>query len=137
MEGYDVVTIEDEKVGKVVDTQGDNLIVEQGTIRKSKHALPRTFAEVEEGEQVVRMTVTKDIFCDSPKIDGEVDETAIALHYGLAEDSEAPATEGDDEITPAEQERAQAREQLGGETDQGVPEESPALLGDRYEHTKD
>ena len=40
MEGYDVVTIEDEKVGKVVDTHGDNLIVEQGTIRKSKHALP-------------------------------------------------------------------------------------------------
>ena len=137
MEGYDVVTIEDEKVGKVVDTHGDNLIVEQGTIRKSKHALPRTFAEVDEGEQVVRMTVTKDIFCDSPKIDGEVDETAIALHYGLAEDSEAPATEGYDETTPAEQERAQAREQLGGETDQGVPEESPALLGDRYEHTKD
>ena len=98
MEGYDVVTIEDEKVGKVVDTHGDNLIVEQGTIRKSKHALPRTFAEVDDGEQVVRMTVTKDIFCDSPKIDGEVDETAIALHYGLAEDSEAPATEGYDEI---------------------------------------
>jgi len=137
MEGYDVVTIEDEKVGKVVDTHGDNLIVEQGTIRKSKHALPRTFAEVDEGEQVVRMTVTKDIFCDSPKIDGEVDETAIALHYGLAENPEAPATEGYDEITPAEQERAQAREQLGAETDQGVPEESPALLGDRYEHTKD
>ena len=137
MEGYDVVTIEDEKVGKVVDTHGDNLIVEQGTIRKSKHALPRTFAEVDEGEKVVRMTVTKDIFCDSPKVNGEVDETAIALHYGLAEDSEAPATEGHDETTPAEQERAQAREQLGGETDQGVPEESPALLGDRYEHTKD
>jgi len=92
---------------------------------------------VDEGENVVRMTVTKDIFCDSPKIDGEVDENAIALHYGLAEDSEASATEGYGEITPAEQERAQAREQLGGETDQGVPEESPALLGDRYEHTKD
>ncbi len=137
MEGYDVVTIEDEKVGKVVDTHGDNLIVEQGTIRKSKHALPRTFAEVDEGEQVVRMTVSKEIFCDSPKVNGEVDENAIALHYGLAEDSEAPATEGYDETTPAEQERAQAREQLGGETDQGVPEESPALLGDRYEHTKD
>lgn len=137
MEGYDVVTIEDEKVGKVVDMHGDNLIVEQGTIRKSKHALPRTFTEVDEGEKVVRMTVTKDIFCDSPKIDGEVDATAIALHYGLAEDPDAPATEGHGEITPAEQERAQAREQLGGETDQGVPEESPALLGDRYEHTKD
>lgn len=90
MEGYDVVTIEDEKVGKVVGTHGDYLIVEQGTIRKSKHALPRTFAEVDEGEQAVRMTVTKDIFCDSPKVNGEVDETAIALHYGLAGGSEAP-----------------------------------------------
>jgi len=137
MEGYDVVTIEDEKVGKVVGTHGDHLIVEQGTIRKSKHALPRTFAEVDESEKVVRMTVTKDIFCDSPKVNGEVDETAIALHYGLAGNSEAPPTEGYAGITPAEQERAQAREQLGGETDQGVPAESPALLGDRYEHTKD
>jgi len=27
MEGYDVVTIEDEKVGKVVGTHGDHLIV--------------------------------------------------------------------------------------------------------------
>jgi hypothetical protein len=136
MEGYDVVTIEDEKVGKVVGTHGDNLIVEQGTIRKSKHALPRTFTEVNDGEQVVRMTVTKDIFCDSPKINGEVDETAIALHYGLSEGSEAASTESRD-FTPATQERAETREQLGGETDQGVPAESPALLGDRYEHTKD
>ena len=137
MEGYDVVTIEDEKVGKVVGTHGDHLIVEQGTMRKSKHALPRTFTEVNDGEQVVRMTVTKDIFCDSPKVNGEVDETAIAVHYGLAEDPEASQTEGYDGITPADEERAQAREQLGGETDQGVPAESPALLGDRYEHTKD
>jgi hypothetical protein len=82
------------------------------------------------------MTVTKDIFCDSPKVNGEVDETAIAIHYGLAEDPEAPAAESM-EVTPASQERAETREQLGGETDQGVPAESPALLGDRYEHTKD
>jgi hypothetical protein len=155
MEGYEVVTTEDEKVGKVVGTHGDHLIVEQGTIRKSKHALPRRFAEVNDGEQVVRMTVTKDIFCDSPKINGEVDENAIAQHYGLAGGSEAPPTEGYGEtvsddpaigselqaeragVTPAPEERARAREQLGGETEQGVPAESPALLGDRYEHTKD
>jgi hypothetical protein len=142
MEGYEVVTTEDEKVGKVVGTHGDHLIVEQGTIRKSKHALPRTFAEVDDGKQIVRMTVTKDIFCDSPKVNGEVDETAIAEHYGLAGASEAPliGSELQSEragITPAPEERAKAREQLGGETDQGVPAETPALLGDRYEHTKD
>ena len=136
MEGYEVVTTEDERIGKVVGTHGDHLIVEQGTIRKSKHALPRTFTEVDEGEEAVRMTVSKDIFCDSPKVNGEVDETAIAQHYGLAEGSEAASTEST-EVTRATQERAETREQLGGETDQGVPDESPALLGDRYEHTKD
>ena len=155
MEGYEVVTTEDEKVGKVVGTHGDHLIVEQGTIRKSKHALPRTFTEVDEGEKVVRMTIGKAMFCDSPKVNGEVDEAAIADYYGLAGGSEAPPTEGYGEtvgsdpavgsetqaestgVTPAPQERAQAREQLGDETEQGVPAESPALLGDRYEHTKD
>ena len=155
MEGYEVVTTEDEKVGKVVGTHGDHLIVEQGTIRKSKHALPRTFTEVDEGEKVVRMTVSKAIFCDSPRVNGEVDEAAIADYYGLAGGSEAPPTEGYGEtvsddpaigaetqaesagVTPATQERAQARERIGSETEQGVPAESPALLGDRYEHTKD
>jgi hypothetical protein len=155
MEGYEVVTIEDEKVGKVVATHGDHLIVEQGAMRKSKHALPRTFAEVDDDEKLVRMTVSKEIFCDSPKVNGEVDEVAVADHYGLAGGTEAPPTEGygetlsddpavgsevqadRDRVTPAQQERAEAREQLGGETDQGVPAESPALLGDRYEHTKE
>jgi hypothetical protein len=155
MDGYEVVTTEDERIGKVVGTHGDHLIVEQGTIRKSKHALPRTFTEVDEGEKVVRMTVSKAIFCDSPKVNGEVDEAAIADYYGLAGGSEAPPTEGYGEtvsddpavgsetqaesagVTPATQERAQAREQMGSETEQGVPAESPALLGDRYEHTKD
>jgi hypothetical protein len=155
MEGYEVVTTEDEKVGKVVGTHADNLIVEQGTIRKTKHALPRTFTEVDEGEKVVRMTIGKDTFCDSPKVNGEVDEAAIADYYGLAGGSEAPPTEGYGEtvrndpavgsetqaesagVTPATQERAQAREQMGSETEHGVPAESPALLGDRYEHTKD
>src|SRR5512132_243017 len=94
MDGYEVVTTEDERIGKVVGTHGNHLIVEQGTIRKSKHALPRTFTEVDEGEKVVRMTVSKAIFCDSPKVNGEVDEAAIADYYGLAGGSEAPPTEG-------------------------------------------
>ena len=41
MEGYDVVTFDDEKVGTVAGESGDYLIVEHGLIRKSKHALPR------------------------------------------------------------------------------------------------
>src|SRR6266516_461927 len=50
MEGYEVVTIEDEKVGKVVGQTGDYLIIEQGMLRKSKHAVPRELANVNESE---------------------------------------------------------------------------------------
>jgi hypothetical protein len=137
MEGYDVVTTDDEKVGKVVGTHGDNLIVEQGMLRKSKHALPRSFAEVDDGEQVVRMTVTKDVFCDSPKIeDGTVDEQAVAEHYGLTFETavdppghaEQDALRGDVPTAPQERMNVRKGESTG---DAGLPGESPALLGDR------
>jgi hypothetical protein len=149
MEGYDVVTTEDEKVGKVVGTRGDNLIVESGTLMKSKHALPQTLADVDETEGVVRMSISKDVFDGSPKVNGELDERAIAEYYGLAGGYEAPPTEGygetvaDDpalgsdtqaeqaDVTPASQERAEARREMSEGGGAGLPEESPALLTDR------
>jgi hypothetical protein len=142
MEGYDVVTIDDEKVGTVAGASGDFLIVEHGLIRKSKRALPRQFAHVEDDEQQVRITVGKEVFLDSPELDGDLDEQAIHEYYGLAP-SQGPGTEGygvtesgdparsSEEqaqragVEPAVEERARIRE--------GEPEieESPALLGDR------
>ena len=148
MEGYDVVTTEDEKVGKVVGRHGDHLIVESGMLKKSKHALPQAFADVDEQAGVVRMSISKDVLSDSPEVNGEVDETAIADYYGLARGSEAPPTEGYGEtvaddpavgsetqaeragVTPAPQERAEAREAMT-EGESGLPDESPALLTDR------
>lgn len=155
MEGYDVVTTEDEKVGKVVGTYGDHLIVESGTLKKTKRALPRTFADVDEADSVVRISISKEMFEESPDVDGDVDATAIADYYGLAGGSEAPPTQGygetvaddpsigsetqaeRDGVTPAPQERAESREQLRDSTQPGVPEESPALLGDRYRETRE
>ena len=40
MEGYEVVTVDEHKIGKVVGESGDYLIVEQGTLLKSKHRAP-------------------------------------------------------------------------------------------------
>lgn len=101
MEGYDVITSDDANAGKVVGVQGDNLIVEHGTIFKAKHALPRTFVEVDEDARLVRASVSKDILESSPKLDdGDVDERAVAEHYGLAEGYDAPPTEGYGELTP-------------------------------------
>jgi hypothetical protein len=155
MEGYDVVTTEDEKVGKIVGTHGDNLILESGTLRKTRHLLPQTFAKVDDAEGVVRTSISKDMIDGSPKVHGEADDRAIAEYYGLAEGYEAPPTEGYGEtiaddpavgsetqaeragVTPAPQERAEVREHLRDSTQPGVPEESPALLGDRYRETRE
>ena len=115
MEGYEVITSEDSKAGRVVEVQGDNLIVEHGTIFKSRHALPRTFVEVDDGDRVVRASVSKQILESSPKIeDGDVDARAVAEHYGLAAGDEAPPTEGygetvaDDPALGAERDRERA-----------------------------
>lgn len=131
MEGYEVVTSDEQKVGQVVGTYGDNLIVEQGTLLKSKRALPRAFAHVDDEARVVRTSVPKNVLQDAPKIDdGDVDEAAVAQYYGLAGGEKAPETLGygelnpddpartaeDDEraagLTPAPAERARVRESL-------------------------
>jgi hypothetical protein len=145
MEGYDVVTVDDDKIGKVVGESGEFLIVEQGALLKSKHALPRQLAHVDDAEQKVRVTVPKEIVDESPKVDdGAFDRQAAAEHYGLAP-STGPGTEGygvteggdparssTEQATrqgmePPDAERARIRE--GDES--GLPESSPALLGDR------
>ena len=93
MKGYDVRTIDDDKVGHVVDTEGDFFIVEHGLL-KSKHALPMTFTEVDEDAGVVRTTLSKRLIHDSTKVNGDIDRQAIAEHYGLAEGFTDPPTRG-------------------------------------------
>jgi hypothetical protein len=140
VEGYDVITSDEHKLGHVVGTIGDNVVVEHGTLRKTKHAVPKVFVHPDDGQKVVRLTISKELVEDSPKLNGdEPDEQAIAEHYGLAEGYEEPETLGDGELLPddsaeeqelrdgvptAEQERLRARE---GD----VTPESPGLLGER------
>jgi hypothetical protein len=40
MEGFDVVTSDDCKIGHVVAVQDRHLIVEHGMLKKSRHAVP-------------------------------------------------------------------------------------------------
>jgi hypothetical protein len=99
MQGYDVRTIEGDKIGHVVDTDGDYLIVEHGLL-KSKHALPKTFAEVDEREHVVRTALSKELIYESPKVNGDLDHVAVAEHYGLAEGFTDPPTRGLGDLEP-------------------------------------
>jgi hypothetical protein len=142
MEGYDVITTDDAKVGTVAGASGDFLIIEHGLVRKSKRALPREFAHVNDGEQEVRITVGKEIFLDSPEFDGDLDEQVVREYYGLAP-PQGPGTEGygvtqpgdparssveqaqREGLEPTEGERARIREE------RPEIEESPGLLGDR------
>jgi hypothetical protein len=111
MEGYEVITSDDRKVGRVVEVKGDNVIVEHGLLRKTRQAIPKPFAHSDESEEVVRLSVSSEIVENSPKIeDDQVDEREIAVHYGLAAGDPASETEGYGELLPdaarsAEQER--------------------------------
>jgi hypothetical protein len=137
MEGFEVKTVDDEKIGHVVDASDEFLIVEHGHLRKTKHALPREFADVDEGAQVVLMTVPKEVFSDSPKVEnGSLDEQAVREHYGLSVTT-APDPSGTAEVDAARegietgpQERARIRDEID-RSESGLPDESPALLGDR------
>ena len=97
MNGYEVLTVDDDKVGHVIKEDGDYLIVEHGLL-KAKHALPRTFAEVE--GKVVRTTLSKQLIHDSPKVGDDFDRQEIAEYYGLAEGYDDPVTRGDGELLP-------------------------------------
>ncbi len=126
VEGYDVIGSDDHKVGHVTGIDDDLLIVEGGLVRKSRHAIPLTFAHADEGEQVVRLTVSKEVVDDSPPLEnGDVDRQAVALHYGLAHPTEVDpdpesGTEGEalrSGVDPAPLERARIRE---GESEAGL-----------------
>jgi hypothetical protein len=151
MEGFQVITSDDCNLGSVVGVEGDNLIIEHGTLRKTRHAVPTTFAHADEGEKTVRLSVSKEIVDASPKVnDDGIDTDAIARHYGLAEAFEEPETEGYGDVLPddpafgAEQDAFRAGQEPGpaqtarirddmGHHDQQQVGSSPGLLGDRLE----
>jgi hypothetical protein len=150
VEGYEVITSDDRNAGRVVGTRGQYLVVEHGTLLKSRHLLPRVFVEADDSARVVRATISKDLLEDSPKLHGdEVDESEVAAHYGLAAGFEAPETKGEGELLPddpglsAEQEEIHlglrpAEEQrldvLEGRDTEAHEPDSPGLLGEHKKH---
>jgi hypothetical protein len=113
MEGYEVITSDEQKAGRVVEVKGDNLIVEHGLLRKTRHAVPKAFADADASEHVVRLTITNELLEASPKIeDGSVDERAVAQHYGLAAGEPAPETKGYGELTPDDPALSAEQEEL-------------------------
>jgi hypothetical protein len=149
MEGFEVVTSDDCKIGHVAAVEDGHLIIEHGLLHKTRHAVPDTFAYPGEGERTVRLSVSKEIVESSPKLhNGSIDKQAVARHFGLAEGTTAPDTEGYGETLPddpartadqdlmrageepADQQRAKTRE--GGlEPDRDAANATPGYLSDR------
>lgn len=101
MEGFRVVTSDDSKIGHVAEVRNGHVIVERGHLKKTRHAVPETFVQADEGEQVVRLSVSKEIVETSPKLDnGSIDTQAVGEHFGLAERTFAPETEWFGELLP-------------------------------------
>ncbi len=129
MDGYDFITaVDDKQWGTVVGRQNDYVIVEHGTLRKHRYAVPEATVDVDEQAHQVRTTLSGDLISESPKVDDDFDGDAVARHYGLDDAGGASAAEVSGGDTAVE-ERAQIRG--GGESMVGLPDESPALLGDR------
>lgn len=125
MNGYDLITaVDDKRWGTVVDQQDDFVIVEHGSLRKHRYAVPKSSVDVDEDAKEVRTSLSGELIGESPKVDDGFDRGAIARHYGLGDTSETTGGE------TATQERAEIREGTAESTD-GMPDESPALLGDR------
>ncbi len=140
MEGLEVVTADDHKLGTVIVERDDCVVIETGHLFKAKHAVPRSFLREQDG--VLRATVAKDVITDSPKIDLENwDCRSVNLHYGLEGPFEVdPDPDGVDGaetagaragVTPAPVERLAT---LGGANDPSV--EGP-VIRDRMANAND
>ena len=93
MEGYDVVSNDDQKVGHVVDKQNGYLIVESGLVRKHKYAVPLDAARTDGDEEVVRLTLSKQMVEEGPTVD-DGNWQAVEEYYGRSSEQEAQDAAG-------------------------------------------
>jgi hypothetical protein len=114
MEGYEVFSSDDQKLGQVARVEDGYLIVERKHLLKEKHhAVPLAFAHADDSEKVVRLSVSKKLIEDGPEIkDGGFDRKAIAEHYGLAEGAAGPETLGEGELLPDDPALSAEQEEL-------------------------
>jgi hypothetical protein len=132
MEGYDVVSSDDQKVGHVVATENGYLIVESGMLRKTKHAIPLDMTRVDEEDEAVRLSVSKQLVEEGPALDDDDrDWTSVDDYYGRSADLEGQTAA---DIPTSDEQRAELRESLQSpDTDIGPPKGAVGIHQDRWE----
>ena len=130
MEGYDVVSSDDHKVGHVVETQNGYLIVESGMLRKTKHAIPLDMTRMDDEDEAVRLTVSKQMVEEGPTVD-DGDWQAVEDYYGRSAELEG---QGAADIPTSDQQRAELRDSLQTpDTDVGPRKGAVGIHQDRWE----
>jgi hypothetical protein len=83
--GYRVVSFDGSTVGHVVGETEDALIVERGRVWRSRRALPRRYAKVDEACEWVRLMCSKELLAGSPKVRGErpLEPSVFAEYWGI------------------------------------------------------
>ena len=99
MEGYDVVTSDGKKVGRIAAVAGDFYVVERGKVWKTRAPLPKRFARVDEDTRLVRADISSQLLLAAPKVgrDGTIDEGAVSAFYALDDTVENLSIVGRDE----------------------------------------
>ena len=99
MEGYDVVTFDGKRIGKIAGVAGDFYIVERGKVWKTRAPLPKRFARVDEDAHAVRAGISSQVLLAAPRVrrDGTIDEGAVSAFYELDDTVERPPIAGRDE----------------------------------------
>jgi hypothetical protein len=97
--GFEVVTSDKRRVGRVVDVVDRYLVVESGWIRRSRRPIPREFVHVVDEAATVVVTVPRRVLEDAPTVDrrGRFDPAEAARHFGLAESYLERAAELDEQ----------------------------------------
>ncbi len=86
MEGYEVITSDEFRLGHILRVEDDHLIVEEHHRHKRQFAVPLAFAGTDDAERIVTLTVSKDLVEAGPEVkDAEFDRQAVAEYYGLAD----------------------------------------------------
>jgi hypothetical protein len=85
VEGFKVLANDGHEVGHVERVEGGVIVVEHGLL-KHEFAVPHEVAHVDDDAHVVRLTVSKELVDDAPKMHHDrVDLAALKAYYGYDE----------------------------------------------------
>ncbi len=84
--GYEVVTSDRRRVGRVADVVDGFLLVASGWLGRSRRLIPREFVHAVDDTRTVLVTVPRRVLDHAPKVGrrGRADTGEAARYYGLA-----------------------------------------------------